>query len=123
MAAPHGVESPSAANLRGVGQPCVYGSCSSVTSRPKTPITPGSSQARLDDWEKAGPGRSVVKSTRKRGAEREHVVACRINRELAALGVGSSPVLAMQDACSKLWRASLSSAGEATNPDPKWSRR
>lgn len=93
-----------------------------MPDRPKAPAD-GSSQAKLDAWKLAGPGRSVVKSTRGRGTAREHVVACRINRELAALGVGATPEDAMRDACSKLWKASLAAAGVASNPDPKWSRR
>lgn len=54
--------------------------------------------------------------------ELEHVVACRVNREIAALGVGATPEEAMRDACSRLWEAALRAAGAATNKKPKWSR-
>lgn len=92
-----------------------------MAERKKVPLPP--TLAKLREWEKAGPGRSVVKSVRKVGAKREHVVSCRINREIAALGVGDSPALAMRDACSKLWKASLAATASPTNEKPKWSRK
>ena len=94
-----------------------------MSARPKAPAPPGSSLAKLEEWKGAGPGRAVVKSIRRLEGGREHVVACQIDGEIVAIGVGSSPVLAMQDACTKLWEASLSAASGPTNAKPKWSRR
>lgn len=82
------------------------------------------SDAKLAQWENAVPGRSIVRSKRGRGASSlEHTCACRVNRELVALGIGRTPEQATADACSRLWRASLAAAGQPSNPDPKWSRR
>lgn len=73
---------------------------------------------KLERWRESVCGREVKRSTR----GKEHLCECTEQGESVAIGVGDSAEDAAKDAADKLWALALASAGDPTNPRPRWSK-
>jgi hypothetical protein len=80
-------------------------------------------EEKLAQWASARPGRVAGPPKRVNVNAVAFECDCTEGGEIVVRGVGPTAEAAEKDACDKLWKLALRSAGEPTDPVVPWSRR